>query len=177
MWWFTHRHFLHRFNQEKGHDSRGSFGHYHRDREGYGSSRPGYDREHYRGERSDPRGDHRTHHYRQDHHSNYGNRPPDDDDRWEETACCYNCVNRFHILRNIGIEKLNIFPLPGTEITVTVTWKGSGSLTITMTVVLPKSLVHRTRDRGLEWAPFHRWWIHTSITDPGSRHLVVTGPT
>ena len=64
-----------RFNQDKGHDNRGSFGHYHRDG-GYGSSRSNYDREHYRG---DPRGDHRTHHYRQDHHSNYGNRPPDDD--------------------------------------------------------------------------------------------------
>ena len=73
-----------RFNQDKAHD-RGSFGHYHRDRDGgYGSSsRSGYDREHFRGDRSDQRVDHRTHHYRQDHHSKYGNRPPDDrnDDR------------------------------------------------------------------------------------------------
>ena len=66
-----------------------------------------------------------------------------------ETTCSCNLYKSF-TLRHIGSEKTKYFPLPGTEITVTVTWKGSGSLKITMTVVLPKSLVHRIRDRGLE---------------------------
>ena len=89
-----------------------------------------------------------------------------------ETTCSCNFYKSF-TPRHIRTGKRNIFLLPGTEITVTVTWKGSGSLKITMTVVLPKSFVLRTRDRGLEWAQFHRW----SITDPGSHHLVVTWQT